>query len=84
MADGTQSVTKLDLAKKSSDELIQLLTNRNEWYSREARLILAERQDNAILPGLIANARQSTDQRLALESLWTLYQCGGFDESLAV
>ncbi|HVU89538.1 MAG TPA: PVC-type heme-binding CxxCH protein [Pirellulales bacterium] len=84
VADGTQPVTGLNLVKQSSNDLLKLLTNRNEWYSREARLILAERQDKSILPGLRASAQQSTDQRLAIESLWTLYQCGGFDEALGL
>jgi putative membrane-bound dehydrogenase-like protein len=84
VADGTQPAAGLNLNEKASEELIKLLTNRNEWYSREARLILAERQDKTILPALRAGARQAADERLALESLWALYQCGGFDEALAI
>ena len=46
---------------------------------REARVILAERRDPSILARLSAGAKQSGDARLALESLWTLYQCGGLE-----
>ena len=85
VADGTKPVSGVNLAKLSSDELVGLLTNRNEWYSREARLILAERQDRTVLPRLRGRSeRQLGDTRLALESLWALYQCGGLDEELAL
>ncbi len=84
VADGTKAVSGVNLARLSSDELVGLLTSRNEWYSREARLILAERHDPSILARLSAGAKQSGDARLALESLWTLYQCGGLDEALAL
>ena len=80
VADGTKAVSGVNLARLSSDELVGLLTSRNEWYSREARLILAERRDPSILARLSAGAKQSGDARLALESLWTLYQCGGLDD----
>jgi putative membrane-bound dehydrogenase-like protein len=84
VADGTKPVAGLNLRKLPSTELVDLLTHRNEWFSREARLILAERQDASVLPGLVTGARQSSDARRAIESLWALYQCGGFDEALAL
>ena len=38
------------LSKLSSKELVGLLGHRNDWYVREARRILAERRDPAVIP----------------------------------
>ena len=51
-AKGAKPVPKLDLAKLSSDGLVDLLANQNDWFAREARRILAERRDEKILPRL--------------------------------
>jgi putative membrane-bound dehydrogenase-like protein len=70
------------LSKFSSDELVDLLDHPNNWYSREARRILAERRDPAILPRLRRLIHDNKGQ-LALEALWALYVSGGFDEAMA-
>jgi putative heme-binding domain-containing protein len=82
VADGTKPVTGLALAKLPSKELVALLTHPNHWYAGEARRLLAERRDPAVLPGL-RKAVLDNQGRLALESLWALYVSGGFDEALA-
>lgn len=71
-----------DLSKKSSAELIALLSHPNDWYARQARRLIAERRDQAIVPAL-EKLLDSSDQRLALQSLWAIYVSGGFDDSLA-
>jgi putative membrane-bound dehydrogenase-like protein len=71
------------LGKRSSQELVGLLGHANDWYSREARRILAERRDPAVVPGL-RRAVLNNQGQLALESLWALYVIGGFDEALAL
>ena len=38
------------LRKRSSKELVELLSNGNEWYVRQARTILGERKDKAFSP----------------------------------
>ncbi|MCI0535987.1 MAG: hypothetical protein L0Z50_12245, partial [Verrucomicrobiales bacterium] len=38
-----QKVTKVDLSKKSDDELLALVTSKNEWMSQHARRLLQER-----------------------------------------
>jgi putative membrane-bound dehydrogenase-like protein len=74
----------IDLAQKSSAELIELLSNANDWYARAARRLLAERRDPAVLPVLERLALESADQRLALQGLWSAYvTAGAIDESLA-
>lgn len=71
------------LAKRSSKELVELLTHPNDWYHREARRILAERRDASVIPSLKKNLTENKGD-LALESLWALVVSGGFDDKLAM
>lgn len=79
---GTKPAGKFDLGKLSSDDLVKLLTHPNDWQRREARRILAERRDAEVLPALRKNIFEGKDDRLALQSLWALYVCGGFDDKI--
>jgi len=81
----TSAATKrrFDLAQLASDELVNELTNRNDWFRRTARQILAERRDANIFPRLRAQTLQQTNGALALQSLWALYVSGGFDDAFA-
>ncbi|HEY1858955.1 MAG TPA: HEAT repeat domain-containing protein [Gemmataceae bacterium] len=79
---GTKPVTGLNLGKKPSKELVELLGHPNSWFRGEARRILGERRDKDVTPLLRAMVSEKKD-RLALESLWALYVSGGFDEALA-
>jgi len=71
------------ISRRSSHELVALLGHPNDWYSREARRILAERRDSAIVPGLKKTILADRGQ-LALESLWALYVSGGLDDAFAL
>lgn len=71
-----------DLSKKSNAELLALLSHPNDWYTRQARRLMAERRNQAIVPAL-KNLLDSNDQRLALQALWSIYVSGGFDNPLA-
>ena len=73
-----------DLAGLSSDGLVDLLSHVNAWQRREARRILAERRDPAVLARLRKMIDQQSDERLALEALWALYVSGGWSDSLAL
>jgi putative heme-binding domain-containing protein len=66
----------------SSDQLVDLLDNSNDWYSRTARRILGDRQDGSVVPRLKKMIAENRG-RLALQSLWALYVSGGFDDALA-
>lgn len=81
-ANGTKPVKGLALSKLSSRELVGLLSHPNSWYPREARRILAERRDPAVIPLLRQMIRDHRDL-LALEALWALYVSGGFDDAVA-
>jgi putative membrane-bound dehydrogenase-like protein len=72
-----------DLAKKSSDELISLLKDPNDWYARAGRRLLAERRDRSIAAKLGQRIITSSDQREALQALWSIYVSDGLDERLA-
>ena len=48
---GRRRPAPFDLAKRSGDELVDLLGHPNGWYARTARRILAERRDPAVDPG---------------------------------
>ncbi len=72
----------LPLATKTSYELIGLLNHPNAWSSREARRILAERRDQSTFAELVALVDRG-DERIAQESLWTLYASGGLTADLA-
>ena len=79
-----QKVAPFDLSKRSSEELVALRTSRNDWYTNEARRILAERRDPNVIPGLKAFLNEDHDETLALRDLWALHASGGFDESTAL
>jgi putative membrane-bound dehydrogenase-like protein len=82
VAKGGEKFATPSLAKRTSQELVQLLDHPNDWYHREARRILAERRDPAVLPGLKKTILVEKGP-LALESLWALYVSGGFDDAFA-
>jgi putative membrane-bound dehydrogenase-like protein len=79
---GTKPVIGLCLSKLSSAELVGLLSHRNDWFVREARRILSERRDPAVIP-LLRHMLLTHQDALALQALWALYVSGGFDDSLA-
>ncbi len=51
---GTPAAGKFDLAKRTSEQLVELLSHKNAWQRREARRILSERRDASVLPKLRA------------------------------
>ena len=79
---GLPGTKPFDLAKLSSDELVELLSHKNDWYARTARRILGERRDGAIVQRLLPMVRESRG-RAALQALWALHASGGFNEGVA-
>jgi putative membrane-bound dehydrogenase-like protein len=80
---GTKKSEPVDLAKKSSKELVQLLTNDNPWWHRTALRLLNERRDKDGVSQLKSLALQSGKEVYNLRALWGLYAAGAFDEELA-
>ena len=60
-----------------------LLNHPNEWYRREAWRILGERRDRSLVPALKQKFAAASDETAALEALWAIDLCGGFDEAFA-
>jgi putative heme-binding domain-containing protein len=79
-----QPLGRSPLNTLSSDELVDLLRQPNEWYARAARRILMERRDSTVCPRLAKMALECRDDRLPLEALWALYVSGGFTDELAL
>ncbi|MCF0054640.1 PVC-type heme-binding CxxCH protein [Dyadobacter sp. CY356] len=69
---------KVDLSKASDMELVNYQLNKNEWYVRQARVILQERGPNKkvhkALKEMLAN---NPDPTRKLRALWTLHVTKG-------
>lgn len=72
----------VDLSKKTSAELVELLKSDNRWQRETALRLLGDRKDKSILPALRDQLFASKGQ-LALELLWALNLSGGFNASVA-
>ncbi len=79
----SRSLSARRLRKRSSQELVALLSHKNEWYVRQARQILGERRDQSILPELRQLIFAAPTPQVALAALWSHYVSGGLDEPLA-
>ncbi len=82
---GNQKTTTVDLGTKNDHELAGLVTGTNEWLSRHARRLLAERavRGKVVLPELEKAAREAAPHA-ALRALWTLHATGNLTEPLAL
>ncbi len=79
---GTKPVTGTDLTKKSDKELIELLSEKNEWYVRHARRLLQERAadkklDAGTHEALAKIAFEDDNEGRQLRGLWALHVTGG-------
>lgn len=73
-----------DVAKLSSERLVDLLSHNHHWYADRARVELAHRRDASVARRLRDMATQTADNRRALEGLWALYATAGLDDALAL
>ena len=71
-AEGMRSAQRESVHKMTSTKLVDLLSLSNEWYVRAARRELVARGDEAVVPRLRKSFLDSADDRLVLNSLWTL------------
>jgi putative membrane-bound dehydrogenase-like protein len=83
VAYGKEPYRSADLSKLSSDELVGLQLQGNDWYVRTARRLLEERE---LTPetrrGLAGILRNVPDPRRKLRALWALAATGGLDEPM--
>ncbi len=79
----TKPLAPFDLGTKSDTELVELLSNKNRWFRDTALRLLYDRKDASLLPMLKAKFNDSSGQD-ALEMLWAINACGGFDDAVAL
>jgi putative membrane-bound dehydrogenase-like protein len=81
---GTHPIRPFDLARLTSEELVDLRTKVNDWYPEMARLILAERRDPGVIQPLKSLLLADRDEALALRDLWAVDVSGGLDDAMAL
>lgn len=64
--------TKPDLRGATSDELVRLLTHRNQWWRLQAQKLLLERQDKTVVSTLKKLFSESADPIVRLHALYAL------------
>jgi putative membrane-bound dehydrogenase-like protein len=80
---GAAAAPPLNLAGLPSGALVDLLNDQNAWYVGQARRLLSERRDPAVVPRLLPLVAPAADSPLALEALWALAGSGGWNATLA-
>jgi putative membrane-bound dehydrogenase-like protein len=73
--------TDMNLAKRSSAELVQLIAHPNIWHRRTAQRLLSERRDPQTKGALTQLARNGSTLEARLSALWTLQSSGQLDEA---
>jgi putative membrane-bound dehydrogenase-like protein len=78
-----------DVTAVPTAALLPLLTHRNEWFSRRARLSLQQRaaageKMEAILPGLRSQLGNGATTALKLRALWSLHAIGKADRKMLI
>ncbi len=82
-AENAKPSKPIDLAKLSSDELIETLRNPNKWFRQTALRLFYDRHDASLAPKLFKLVRENTGQ-FALECFWALNASGGFTDDVAL
>lgn len=72
----------VNLAAKTSPQLVALLSHPNLWQRQTAVRLLGERRDAAV-ETLLLSLLEKEATHPALEALWALYQMGRLDQALA-
>jgi putative heme-binding domain-containing protein len=72
---------RIDLSRRSSAELIELLKGDNRWAAESSLRLLGDRRDATAIPPLKAVLMKSSG-RTAVRALWGIHLSGGFDEKL--
>ncbi len=77
---GTPAPRTVDLRAMPSAALCDLQLEPNEWFARNAQLVLAERgRDDAVRAKLEQRFHERKDTRSRLRALWTLAAMGEFE-----
>ena len=76
-------VKPFDLSKYTNEELIGLLSHKNKWFRQQAQRLIGDREEASMVPELRHLMKNGNNQQ-ALEALWGIYNCGGFDDKVAL
>ncbi len=76
-------VKPFDLSTYSNEELIGLLSHRNKWFRQQAQRLIGDRADVSMVPELHHLMKKGSAQQ-ALEALWAIHNCGGFNDIIAL
>jgi putative heme-binding domain-containing protein len=73
----------IDLGKKTSKDLVELLKSDNRWERQTALRLLGDRKDRSVRSDLHEMLFAGSGQP-ALEALWAIHLTGGFDAALVM
>lgn len=73
---------KFDLYKSSDEQLVTLLSHKNNWYRQAALQVLADRKNKSLLPSF-KQMLQGNDATTSLEALWAIHLTGGFNDEIS-
>ncbi len=82
-ADSGMHNSSFDLSTYDYNQLIGLLRSPNKWFRQQAQQQFANRRDPHAVHQLLPLLQQETDGQTALEALWAINLCGGFDDNIA-
>ncbi|MHC4993996.1 MAG: PVC-type heme-binding CxxCH protein [Planctomycetota bacterium] len=83
-AKDAKPLAPFDLGKRSTDELIDVLTTHDsKWFRHTALRLLGDRKDRSAIPRLSEIALRSRSER-RVDALWGLNLSGGFTDVVAL
>lgn len=80
---GAHSIVKFDLSHYSDDQLVDLFSEKNSWFRRQALFLLADRKSKTIVPRLLKIFRTG-DGQAALEAFWAIHLVEALSDELTL
>ena len=71
-----------DLKNASAEQIVEQLSNPNQWWQLQAQRILLERQDKSVVPALKNLFTQHQDPRVRLHALYALEGLNSLDAKI--
>lgn len=78
----TYKSVNVNLKKASSMELLDYLSNNNNWYRIQAQRLLLERQDKSIVPAVKSLIYKTQNSKAKLRALYVLEGLNSLDEGV--
>ncbi|HKX60545.1 MAG TPA: PVC-type heme-binding CxxCH protein, partial [Verrucomicrobiae bacterium] len=79
---GRPGMAQFNYGSIANERLVDLLGHANKWHRQTALRILSDRRDSRLVPKLAGLVNDPQNPR-ALDALWAVQSCGGFDGSFA-